>query len=323
MTKLLQRAVVLIFIVSVIVFAIAYWQMSGRNIGSAPVITMEDSSITVSISSTEEDILAGVSALDAEDGDVTDSLIVESMSNFVEVGRRLATIVAFDSDNHVTRVTREIVYSDYESPRFSLSSPLRMAYSGTSSIESTLTATDCLDGDLSAAVTMSTDGTVYGIGTYAFTYEVTNSVGDTASLTATVEFYDASEDEYCPHAVLSEYLIYVEEGEALDPENYLTGVMYRDTYYSFVGTDSEAEAGTEADTEARTDTDSDTEAENDTDTVSGTGSEAIAESVYTKDDVQIYNPVDTSTPGTYEIAYTMRNSVNYYQTVIRLIVVVE
>ncbi len=287
--KLLQRAIILVFILSVAIFSAAYWKMSRQNGGSAPQILMEESSITISIASTDEDILAGISAYDAEDGDVTDSLIVESLSNFVETGRRVATITAFDSDCNVTRISREVVYSDYESPRLSLSAPLRFVYTGTVDIESTLTVTDCLDGDLSEEVTITTEDSVYSKGSYTFTYEVSNSVGDMVSLTATVDFYDSSEDITCPHAVLSEYLIYLDQGDEIDPTDYITGVTYGGTYYGF----QEMEADEEE------------------------------EAAYTLEDIQIDNPVDTSTPGTYEISYTMQSSVSYYQTVIRLIVIVE
>ncbi|MFQ7768823.1 MAG: hypothetical protein ACLRIL_11475 [Fusicatenibacter saccharivorans] len=55
------------------------------------------------------ELLSGVTAYDAKDGDVTDSLAVEHISNFIEKGRRKISIVAFDSDNNVTHAEREMV----------------------------------------------------------------------------------------------------------------------------------------------------------------------------------------------------------------------
>lgn len=80
---------------------------------------MDNSEISVSIHADEAELLAGVTAYDAKDGDVTDSLAVEHISNFIEKGRRKISIVAFDSDNNVTHAEREMVYNDYTSPVFS------------------------------------------------------------------------------------------------------------------------------------------------------------------------------------------------------------
>ena len=51
--------------------------------------------------------------------------MVEELSNFIEKGRRQATVAAFDSDNNVTKTVREVIYEDYVSPRFALAEPLR------------------------------------------------------------------------------------------------------------------------------------------------------------------------------------------------------
>lgn len=47
---------------------------------------MDNSEISVSIHADEVELLSGVTAYDAKDGDVTDSLAVEHISNFIEKG---------------------------------------------------------------------------------------------------------------------------------------------------------------------------------------------------------------------------------------------
>ena len=55
----------------------------GDRIG--PVITMDQQELTVGLNATDEDFLQGVKAVDENDGDVTDSLVVESAD---ELGTR-------------------------------------------------------------------------------------------------------------------------------------------------------------------------------------------------------------------------------------------
>lgn len=111
---------------------------------------MDNSEISVSIHADEAELLSGVTAYDAKDGDVTDSLAVEHISNFIEKGRRKISIVAFDSDNNVTHAEREMVYNDYTSPVFSLDGPLRFSVNADDLTEG-LSAEDCLDGTITNA----------------------------------------------------------------------------------------------------------------------------------------------------------------------------
>ncbi len=73
----------------------------GDRIG--PVITMDQQELTVGLNATDEDFLQGVKAVDENDGDVTDSLVVESVSNFLGGGRRLVGYAAVDRHNNVSR----------------------------------------------------------------------------------------------------------------------------------------------------------------------------------------------------------------------------
>lgn len=121
-------------IFSMVVFVIAaasfgyfkYEQINSKD-NQAPVITMDTDSIQVSCQAEDGELLKGIKATDSKDGDVTGSMIVESVSNFMENHTRNMTVVAFDSDNHATKAARKITYTDYVSPTFSLTEPLRFA----------------------------------------------------------------------------------------------------------------------------------------------------------------------------------------------------
>ena len=59
-------------------------------------------------------------------------------------------------------------------------------------------------------------------GTYPVTFEVVNSLGDAASLTLDVEIYARTADE--PRITLSQYIVYLNEGETFTPLQYLSDV---------------------------------------------------------------------------------------------------
>lgn len=154
MLKMIQTFLILFFTASVVLFCISLWEENKVSDSQGPVIHMDRDSIKISVRDDASAILNGVAASDSKDGDVSDTLVVESLSNFIEKGRRQAVIAAFDQDNHVTKVTRDIIYTDYHSPHFSLKEPLRFSITGHESIIENLTAYDVLDGDITDRITI-------------------------------------------------------------------------------------------------------------------------------------------------------------------------
>ena len=72
---------------------------------TAPVIMLPEKAIVYENGMAEEKLLEGITAYDAEDGDVTDSLLVEKISEAAD-GRVIVTYAAVDSANHVTQKSR-------------------------------------------------------------------------------------------------------------------------------------------------------------------------------------------------------------------------
>lgn len=192
---------------------------------NGPKIQIESEEIEMSINDPEEILLEGVTAYDSRDGDVTGTLVVENISNFIETGRRRASLVAFDSDMNITRATRDLVYTDYYSPVFFLTGPL--SFDQTSSdIMKGLSAEDCLDGDITDRISVSYNEEISSdiVGEYSVTYSVSNSAGDVSRLPVTIEYYGTSESSQRPKFELSDYLIYIRPGESIDPWQYLMSV---------------------------------------------------------------------------------------------------
>lgn len=145
--KKLRILSIIVFVAAAVSFGMYRNEQINSKDNQAPKITMKKDSIKVSCDADQKKLLKGIKAKDSKDGDVTDSLIIESISNFTKNKTRTMTVVAFDSDNHATKATRKVKYKDYTSPEFSLTEPLRFPMN-TQDIMGTLTCKDVLDGDL-------------------------------------------------------------------------------------------------------------------------------------------------------------------------------
>lgn len=155
-----------------------------------PVITIADGSDSFSVKATEEDFLRGVSAEDKEDGNVTDSIIIESISQIYNGNTRSIVYVAFDSNNHVRKLEREIKYTDYKAPEFKNSSFISVPTGATHEILDELKVIDVIDGDISDQIKLEINSVQTGIpGKYPIRATVTNSCGDvvTKDVLVTVE----------------------------------------------------------------------------------------------------------------------------------------
>lgn len=183
-----------------------------------PVIECGDE-LTVSVSSTEEELLRDVTAKDKRSGDVSDSLVVEKMSELMENDTRIITYAAIDEQGNVGRKERTIRYSDYEKPRFTLSQPLYISMNDVIDISMFVGAESSLDGQLDYKVKYSVEGNgIAGPGMYQITYSVTDSTGNTVYLPITLEIYDEKESKRLLE--LKEYLIYLNVNDEFDPYEY-------------------------------------------------------------------------------------------------------
>ncbi len=289
--KRIRYLSVIVFALSVGLYGFFHIKHSRIDDTIAPRISISSDTVEVSVQDSEEAILAGVTASDNNDGDVSDTLIVESMGQFLSPGRRNVTVAAFDSSSNVAKVTRQIVYTDYKSPEFSLSAPLRFPLNTTSLLDN-VTATDVLDGDISRQIKVSQS--TYIDTTVADDYEtiltITNSAGDTAKLPCTITIYDNSISSGAPEIILSDYLIYIAAGTKINPWDYISSVNMRGLSFT------KAEDG-------------------------NLYTPDMTQSL-SKSDFSIKGEVDTNTPGTYEYVFKTTDSNNRIGTV-RLIVVVR
>lgn len=186
-----------------------------------PEITVDPQPLEISVEDPQSVLLQGVSARDNADGDVTASLVVESVTLLDGSGNISVRYAAFDSAGNVAKADREARYTDYQSPRFTLSAPLLYPYGHSFDIMSTIGVSDVIDGDIQHRIrATSTDSTaISALGTHEIQFQVTNSLRDTVTVCFPVEVYAA--DSYNASLSLTDYLIYLPAGAEFQPKDYL------------------------------------------------------------------------------------------------------
>lgn len=210
------------FALSLIILAASSVQYLLRQDKTYPVITCPDEPLVISVTeSSHENLCADVTAYDEKDGDLTANLMVDVAQR--SGGVAIATYSVVDKDNHIATQNREVRYTDYYTPRFSLSKALRYSVGSTIRIQDRLTVEDALDGDISDFIKVTVANvSSYAEGVYPVTFQVTNHLGDTSTVTLeiTVENYEPGE----PEIFLTTYLVYVKAGETLNPKDFLKDV---------------------------------------------------------------------------------------------------
>lgn len=257
-----------------------------------PVLSVETERLDVGIAATEQELKSGVAALDAKDGNVSGSIMIDNIQKRTDgSGDFDITYVAFDHSSNQGKLTRTLHYTDYRSPQFSLTTALRFPAGEQINLLSCFSANDCIDGNLTPFITLSGDTEVLDKkpkeGYYDCNISVTNSVGDTVTLPIQVEVYDGNKSR--PEMELSNYLIYIERGAAFDPDTYVQQVKEYEKVKPVVA----AEAWTDAE-----------------------GQVPLSW-------ISVESNVDVNTPGVYTVSYIYKSPTSGLDCTVKLIVVVE
>lgn len=188
----------------------------------APTIHMDDSQVLcLSVHDPKSMLLQGVTASDDRDGSVTGSLVVESVYLLNGEGAVEVSYAVADSAGNVAKATRQVQYTDYESPRFSLQAPLVYYELQRFDILDNIGATDAIDGDIQHRIraTSMTEDTLATAGTHTIRFQVHNSLGDSTELVLPVEVW--STNSFNSRLSLTDYLIYLPVGATFEPKTYL------------------------------------------------------------------------------------------------------
>lgn len=191
-----------------------------------PVIHISPEPVELSVNAPKGILLQDVTAEDETSGDVTHSLVLESIRLLSRDGRISVGYAAFDSAGNVAKARREVQYNNYKSPRFTLNAPLLYPYEKDFDVFQAIGAKDDLDGDISHHVRamLTEDNPVSNMGTHMVQFQVSNSMGDTTTEILPVEVY--APEDYSATLTLKEYLIYLPVGGIFNAK------FYPDTFTS-------------------------------------------------------------------------------------------
>ena len=307
--RILNIVCSLILILSLVFFGTYNYRLYKNSDKEGPVISIVKDTIEVSVNDDYSTFLEGVTAYDERDGDVTDSIGIESVTGFIdeECTTRQINYVAFDQNSHVAKASRKLVYTDYTPIHFSLTAPLKFPEQASNvNILGVIHAEDCLDGDISKLIIFSEDSTIQvdTAGDYDVVLYATNSSGDTEELPVTIHVYEKATESVLPQIALNDYLVYTNVGKRINPYDYIKSVTYSGIEY--LTTDGEGTFAIDTSTMTR---------------------EEKEEFIKQDPEVNINkfnitDSVDYSTPGVYEVKYTI-DTLNGERGYVYLVVVVE
>ena len=223
--RVIKALIVVVFLAVTIVFSANYYKEKTADNNHAPTIEFGDDLIKVSIKDDESKLLKDVIAKDAEDGDITSNIVIESISKSVDKKKHISNItyVVSDSDNNVTKKTRQVQYTDYRKPRFTLSAPLCFYVGSDVNVPDVLGAVDDVDGDITDKVKiLSSIASTRIAGSYVITAQATNSLGATSTIKATVTI--RQENNLAPTIKLKKNIVYLKVGDKFNPESYVASV---------------------------------------------------------------------------------------------------
>ena len=230
----LRRFAIFIFAIAVLVtvFFGIYRHTTADHQG--PILKVDDEEMVCSVKDGDKELLDGVTARDDHDGDVTDRVMVENISNFTGDGKRIVTYVVADSSNHVSRATRTISYKDYAKPQFEVKTAPRFSMAELDSAtdySKFVKATDLIDGNITKNIKISSvddyKENEYG-GFRDVVFQVSNSAGDTSTLPITISYTETG----APVVNLSSYVVYLKKNAGFNPGNYMASVEMGNTKYS-------------------------------------------------------------------------------------------
>lgn len=216
-----QIALIVLFLVAAVGFGFTFGYREFVADNEPPVFHCDTPELSVSVKATDQELCAGLQAIDGVDGDISDRIQVKSVSSLIGVNSAQVSYVVFDKAANAATFSRNITYTDYEKPRFHLDRPLIYNVSQTVTLLDRLSVTDVTDGDLTDKMRLSMLNLQNTIaGNYQIRVMVTNSLGDSSILPLTVIIRNQAVNS--PSIELSDYLVYTPVGSELDPLSFVT-----------------------------------------------------------------------------------------------------
>ena len=166
-------------------------------VGTPPLITLQgDNPMTIEIGSNYIEL--GAIASDPEDGDLTSSISISGAVNTDVIGTYQIQYSVTDSEGNTTFLNRTVQVIDSTKPTIQLIGDSTVSIEvGGSFIDPGATASDTNDGDITSSIIISGTFDLNSTGTYALTYNVSDSAGNSADpVTRTIIVVDTSPPQF-------------------------------------------------------------------------------------------------------------------------------
>ena len=167
-------------------------------------------------------LLQGVTASDAQDGDLTGKIHIQGISKLITDRTAKISYIVFDSHGNFATAGRMVRYTDYFRPSIHVTSPLIYRESEQIKLLDRLMAADALDGDITGSIRVSALQATSDPDVWTVSVQVTNSMGDTTRLELPIIIHTGLVVR--PRVELTDYLIYLDQGDTFRQEDYLAGV---------------------------------------------------------------------------------------------------
>lgn len=224
--KLLQRITILLFVLSAVAFGALTVRDRFFTDHTPPTLTCVSDPLEISVNDPKEVLFQDLQATDDTDGDLTDQIILRSVSPLITSDTAKVSYIVFDAAGNQAVLSRTVRYTDYRKPVFSLFRPLVFQVGETVTLKDRLAANDPVDGNITNNIRIVSQNisTQYE-GTYHVEVQVTNSLGDTATLPLKV----IMSNQATPQLIfLTQYIVYLQEGASFQPEDYIQSVRNPD-----------------------------------------------------------------------------------------------
>ncbi len=218
------RITLIILFVAAFLGAGALWLYQYTHEDTSPPAFRSDTDLLeVSVTDPSEALVEGLYAYDNMDGDLSGQIRVRDISTLINETDVKVSYIVFDEASNYATYSRTVRYKDYSSPRFKLLRPMVFNMGDTVNFRGSVTVTDQRDGDISGRLRLEESNVLNSTpGTYTARLSATNRMGDTIYLPLTIQIVDKSASR--PVIELTEYLVYLQQGETVKFRRYLASV---------------------------------------------------------------------------------------------------
>lgn len=176
----LTRVLTAVVFAAVLAVTILF-RVSVKQDSTKPTITLSQNKIQAECSVSDETLLSYVTAYDEKDGDLTDKVFIENISQFISEGVSTVTFCVSDNDNNVAKATATLEFTDYERPELILKDDLVFSENAAVNVVGCVEVEDKFDGDITDRLSVIADDSAEESSSIPITFKVTNSKGFTYS----------------------------------------------------------------------------------------------------------------------------------------------